>query len=202
MHCNRFLLNTLTMFTIAGTAFAADPPVTGFRPASPAIKTAPGLPATGVVATPVPGALAPLKQKLTMQMAPLQPLSPCITVPAAIDAVLKKDLEAREVLHASGVNGQFPLGRGKLQSYFLPSVKGCCSPGKEYSVQDQQAAGCVGSESLNACLDKVTRSCIAKYAQTWHIKQDAQKLQQSASAVSTASGQFAQALQQFAATVP
>jgi hypothetical protein len=201
MNRSEFASAMMMTLIFTGTAFAADPPATGFRPASPAIKTA-----QGVVAAPVPVTLAPLKQKLTMQMVPLQqssPLSPCVTIPAAIDSVHKKYEEAEHALYAAGLQGKFSLRISEYTGYYRPYVKGCCSTSNEYSVQDQQAAGCVSSESLNACLDKLTRSCIGKYVQSWQkVRQDAQKIQQDTKAVSTASDQLAQAMQQLVATLP
>lgn len=44
----------------------------------------------------------------------------------------------------------------------MPAIQRQCAE-KNYSVQDQSAAGCVGSETLDQCGEKLVRHCIATY---------------------------------------
>lgn len=49
----------------------------------------------------------------------------------------------------------------ELRSYYKPHVKNCLA--KSYSVQDQQAAGCAGNDTVNQCMDKLYKYCIGSY---------------------------------------
>ena len=42
-------------------------------------------------------------------------------------------------------------------------VKICAN--KSYSIQDQQNAGCLGSDTVNQCTDKLFRHCLSRYEQ-------------------------------------
>lgn len=45
----------------------------------------------------------------------------------------------------------------------LPTIAKTCST-KAYTVQDQKAAGCSGNESLNQCMDKLYKYCVATFS--------------------------------------
>ena len=49
----------------------------------------------------------------------------------------------------------------ELYSYYKPHIKNCLA--KSYSVQDQQAAGCAGTDMVNQCMDKLYKYCIGSY---------------------------------------
>ena len=44
--------------------------------------------------------------------------------------------------------------------YYKGHLEGCCSQQKSFSVQDQQAAGCANSDTVQQCMDKLLRQCI------------------------------------------
>ncbi len=45
----------------------------------------------------------------------------------------------------------------------MPEIAKQCA-GKPYSVQDQKAAGCTGTDTLNQCMDKLYKHCIETYS--------------------------------------
>lgn len=49
----------------------------------------------------------------------------------------------------------------ELHSYYKPHIKHCLT--KSYSVQDQQTAGCAGTDTVNQCMDKLYKYCIGSY---------------------------------------
>lgn len=49
----------------------------------------------------------------------------------------------------------------ELRAYYKPHIKNCLA--KSYSVQDQQAAGCAGTDTVNQCMDKLYKYCIGSY---------------------------------------
>lgn len=66
------------------------------------------------------------------------------------------------------INKQFAALSGHAQTYeagvgVMPSIQKSCST-KAYSVQDQKAAGCTGSESLDQCMDKLYKHCVATWS--------------------------------------
>lgn len=50
----------------------------------------------------------------------------------------------------------------------LAFEKSCSSPSKSYSVQDQMAAGCTGSDTLSQCMNKLYKQCVRESFDT-HI---------------------------------
>jgi hypothetical protein len=45
----------------------------------------------------------------------------------------------------------------------IPEIAKQCAA-KSYSVQDQKAAGCTGTDTLNQCMDKLYKHCIENYS--------------------------------------
>lgn len=57
---------------------------------------------------------------------------------------------------------------GKAQEYevgvaTMPDIQKQCAE-KSYSVQDQQAAGCNGNETLNQCMEKLVHHCVETFS--------------------------------------
>jgi|GEM_PF-4042462 len=61
------------------------------------------------------------------------------------------------------------------KQYYEQAVQLCCSPEKSFSVEEQQEAGCTGSDTVQACMDKLTRHCIHNAGQQLHIQDDMQE---------------------------
>ncbi|MEZ4601468.1 MAG: hypothetical protein R2940_16895 [Syntrophotaleaceae bacterium] len=71
-------------------------------------------------------------------------------------------------VHFEQLASQYHELAGKAQEYevgvaMMPEIQKACAE-KSYSVQDQAAAGCNGNETLNQCMEKLVRHCIANYA--------------------------------------
>ncbi|MCW8945240.1 MAG: hypothetical protein OQL27_10740, partial [Sedimenticola sp.] len=45
----------------------------------------------------------------------------------------------------------------------MPEIQKHCA-NKSYSVQDQMAAGCSGNETLNQCMEKLVKHCMATFS--------------------------------------
>ena len=99
-----------------------------------------------------------------------------------------------------------------LGLYFKGPVDLCCSPNKAFSVQDQQAAGCTGSDSVDSCMRKLIDYCLlnshilpdgAGIGESWSSKKNnyielTQRLQECA----TKFNQMAQEAQKFLSLLP
>ncbi|PKN37914.1 MAG: hypothetical protein CVU62_09345 [Deltaproteobacteria bacterium HGW-Deltaproteobacteria-2] len=69
---------------------------------------------------------------------------------------------AKNELQSAVGTGYLPAGiDDELRSYYKPHIKNCLA--KSYSVQDQQAAGCAGTDTVNHCMDKLYKYCIGSY---------------------------------------
>lgn len=84
-----------------------------------------------------------------------------------------------EAIHRNNATSFFQTNLDKLQKIFkkfsndaasyeseaklMLDVEKTCST-KSYSVQDQNAAGCTGSETLDGCMQKLYKYCIANYS--------------------------------------
>lgn len=69
---------------------------------------------------------------------------------------------AKNELQSAVGTGYLPAGiDDELRSYYKPHIKNCLA--KSYSVQDQQAAGCAGTDTVNQCMDKLYKYCIGSY---------------------------------------
>jgi hypothetical protein len=67
------------------------------------------------------------------------------------------------------LNQKFTEFSGSAKSYESGSktmtevvIKQCSD--KSFTVQDQQAAGCTGTESLNQCMEKLYKHCVKTYS--------------------------------------
>jgi hypothetical protein len=72
---------------------------------------------------------------------------------------------------------------------------------RSYSVQDQMAAGCNGSESLNQCMDKLYKHCVQTWGQApdQHPGVSSQAFQQSATAAAAEARALSLMLERYAA---
>lgn len=71
-------------------------------------------------------------------------------------------------VHWQQLEQQFNELSGKAQEYemgvaTIPDIQKQCAE-KSYSVQDQQAAGCNGNETLNQCMEKLVHHCVESYS--------------------------------------
>ena len=108
-------------------------------------------------------ALKPLQQPLVVnQAAALLPL--CSTLPQAIEKVADSIHDLRLGLSCDGHFNEDNFYNYRAQ------VNSCCSPQKSFSVQEQQAAGCLESDTVKQCMDKLTGYCIKNVAEKDTVK--------------------------------
>jgi len=113
--------------------------------------------------SPVRAALKPLQQPLVANMsAMLLPL--CSSLPQAIEKVE----DTIHDLHL-GLNCEGHFNEDNFYNY-RAQVNSCCSPQKSFSVQEQQAAGCLESDTVKQCMDKLTGYCINNVAEKGTVK--------------------------------
>ncbi len=108
-------------------------------------------------------ALKPLHQPLIVnQSAILLPL--CSSLPQAIE-------KAADAIHdlRLGLSCEGHFNEDDFYNY-RAQVNGCCSPQKSFSVQEQQAAGCLENDTVKQCMDKLTGYCINNVAEKNTIK--------------------------------
>jgi hypothetical protein len=119
--------------------------------------------------------LAPPSVKMPITMMQIQVVpSLCKSVPEAAVALNNAD----NALHQAGGNATSTDANHAIW-YFGNEVKNtCCSPNVSYSVADQQAAGCIGGDSLDACMTKLTRQCIRKVADSKGVSIRLQQISQ------------------------
>jgi hypothetical protein len=107
--------------------------------------------------------LKPLHQPLVVnQSAMLLPL--CSSLPQAIEKV-------EDIIHdlRLGLSCEGHFNEDNFYNY-RAQVNGCCSPQKSFSVQEQQAAGCLESDTVKQCMDKLTGYCINNVAEKGTVK--------------------------------
>jgi hypothetical protein len=112
--------------------------------------------------SPVRAALKPLQQPLVANMSAMLPL--CSSLPQAIEKVEDTIHELRLGLSCEGHFNEDNFNNYRAQ------VNSCCSPQKSFSVQEQQAAGCMDSDTVKQCMDKLTGYCINNVAGKGTVK--------------------------------
>lgn len=170
----------------------APTPAPVLRPMQPTLPAQPALPSQ-----PVAPGLIQAPQPLFTPLAVNQVLSPpslCVTIPATVDGILDKRQALITAWQGAGSGSPY-YSTGKLKSYFVAGIRNnCCSPNVSFSVQEQQTAGCSGSDTVAACMDKLTRQCIRRTADTLHIREETQKAGDDLASLGARSNDLAQQL--------
>lgn len=144
----------------------------------------------------------PLKTSLNRDMIADMSFSPCATIPKLVDAIIEKNNEVNATLKEAG-SGYISLPTGKLKSYYVAGIRNnCCSQTKSFSVQEQQAAGCTGNDTVAECMEKLTRECIRKTGQALNIREDLQERSEKLSRLSDKTGELAKLLKDLMVTMP
>lgn len=153
-----------------------------------------------------PAELKPLKQTLTVNMS-AAPVNLCTTLPQKIASI--KQLVHVDIPHMLSQEGDGSIKwPGGYDLFYHPSptynssVASCCSPTKSFSVQDQQAAGCAGNDTVNQCVDKLIKHCISNAPRKAEIKALLQKSQIKAGKYSAKMQQLAAEIQQLLSLMP
>lgn len=74
------------------------------------------------------------------------------------------------------------------------NIRNCCQQQQTFSVQDQLAAGCVGSDTIQQCLDKLLRQCIKNVIAKDNVKTKLKQDQQKAEAIAAKAKQLSDKL--------
>lgn len=137
-----------------------------------------------------------------IMMGQVAPPSLCVSIPMSVSQYSQKWTAANQAFVAAGSNMQMHFNAGKID-YFAHYIKSfCCSPNKSYTVQDQMAAGCSGSDTVAVCMDKLTRQCIRTKADSMNLRADLQKDRDALNQLSTTTGQLRDQLQSFQSLLP
>jgi hypothetical protein len=108
--------------------------------------------------------IKPLQQPLLLQGS--MPPFICSSLIASINDVIKTaqtDIPKAVQLYTNQGDVGFPGTSENTAGVYRNYVQDCCSPNKSFSIQDQQNAGCTGSDTVNVCMDKVIKHCISQY---------------------------------------
>lgn len=199
MYRRTLLLSGFLVFVVGGGAFAAELSATG----TPMQAVKKKVPVTVQPRTDTPVmslATKPLKAVLKRNMIAVKPLSACVTVPNALERLFQKDREVSAAFQAAGLEYDGIAG-GLLKTHLLPSIeKYCCSDNASFSVQQQQAAGCSGNDTVDECMEKLAKACIHRIGGSY--QSSLQKKQKEISAVSKSTGQLDEKLQQLMQAIP
>ena len=79
----------------------------------------------------------------------------CHSLVTTINDVIKIETDIRAYVLPHGIEFL-----GNWAGFYRKYVEDCCSPNKSFSVQDQQNAGCAGSDTVTVCMDKAIKYCI------------------------------------------
>lgn len=122
-------------------------------------------PATGTQA------FKPLQQPLMLQGS-LPPFVCSSTVGAINDVIKTAQTEVPKAVQAYTNQGfvDFQGTSENTAGIYRNYVQDCCSANKSFTVQDQQNAGCLNSDNVKLCMDKVIKYCISQYPQKNSLK--------------------------------
>ncbi|PKN37915.1 MAG: hypothetical protein CVU62_09350 [Deltaproteobacteria bacterium HGW-Deltaproteobacteria-2] len=122
-------------------------------------------PATGTQA------IRPLQQPLMLQGS-LPPFVCSSTVGAINDVIKTAQTEVPTAVQAYTNQGfvDFQGTSENTAGIYRNYVQDCCSPNKSFTVQDQQNAGCLNSDNVKLCMEKVIKHCISQYPQKNSLK--------------------------------
>ena len=151
----------------------------------------------------VPGAKEPrpLKDILIFKIEIVPPL--CDSLPQAVDKTVKMVYELQDAINAGGSQYILNFPTGKIKTYYASSIKNsCCSQQTNFSVQEQQAAGCADSDTVKQCMDKLIKHCISKKGQSYQMKSDVQKAEEKVNNISIKSKQLSEQLKYLQSIMP
>lgn len=172
-------------------------------------KTAPNTNIMPAPLAPVPQAILgakeprPLKDILIFKIEIVPPL--CDSIPQAVDKAVKMKYELVDAIQVAspGASAVSLFPTGKLKSYYASSIKNqCCSQQKNFSVQEQQAAGCAESDTVKLCMDKLIKHCISKTGQSLNMKSDIQTAEGKINNISIKSKQLSEQMKYLLSIMP
>ncbi|MBU1424077.1 MAG: hypothetical protein KKH12_06380 [Gammaproteobacteria bacterium] len=197
----RVLLIIATIFGLVSLSQAEPVKLAPVQTAPLPAKSAPlaSPPTNGSLPMAVSSArLIPLKTAINFQLAQVSLPPLCVSVSNTCEAISQKYHATEKAM--SG--GRFKFQSERL-SYFNSRIKmSCCSKGHSFSVADQQAAGCTGSDTVTICMEKLSRNCIREAAVEYKIRDEFLAFEPSVSELSTKAGQLSQEMKHLQAILP
>ncbi|HON59141.1 MAG TPA: hypothetical protein PLT45_06350 [Smithella sp.] len=153
---NSLLIFTVSLWFVAllSSAVSAEQPVTGPKANTRVVQPLPPLVQEEPAST-----RKVLQVPIHVTEALVNSMSLYNNLMFAIDRVQK----AYSPLKFHDCQGGWPFLEETYYGGYKSYVKQCAN--KSYSVQDQQNAGCVGSETLNQCTNKLFKYCLSRYEQ-------------------------------------
>jgi hypothetical protein len=153
--------------------------------------------------------IKPLQQPLTIQQ------GVTISLCTSLQGILKDatGLAYTDLRNAAGLNqtDSYPEIRFKGiddtvgQCYVCTppeNIRNCCQQQQSYSVQDQVKAGCVNSDTIQQCMDKLLRQCIINVTTKANVKAKLKQDQQKADALAAKAKQLSDKLNQLINALP
>jgi hypothetical protein len=147
--------------------------------------------------------IKPLQQPLLLHGS-MPPLF-CPALVGTINDVIKvaqTDIPKAVQLYTNQGDIGFPGTSENTAGVYRNYVQDCCSPNKSFSVQDQQNAGCTGSDTVNVCMDKVIKHCISQYPHRTSLRTMLFDTLQKATQINIKTKQLHENVKQLNATMP
>jgi hypothetical protein len=105
--------------------------------------------------------MKPLQQPLFIEATTMPAL--CNKLSQSIENIIG----LQEELTKGNCAGNFPDNLVKSDKEY---IGGCCSQQRGFSVQEQTEAGCIGSDTVGQCMDKLIKSCLLKFPNRMSLK--------------------------------
>ena len=176
------------------------------QPISPAVRSgAPVSSPTSPQASPsVKPSMAPMPLQMPIVLGPAVTFY-CENLKQITNNIfnMQKDIiattECSTIHNPTSIDGCGNLGPNKI---FYFTLDDCCSPTKSFSIQDQQAAGCTGSDTVAVCTEKLIRYCISSKSGYSTTKNRLQKMKDFNTALSQKSNQLVQEIKKLLSVIP
>lgn len=155
-----------------------------------------------------PVAVKPLQQPIMLQKA--TPPSLCVTLSNTIEAIIQvahRDMQKTLHMYTQPNTSNYITFPGLWELYYTgpryrEHVRACCSDNRSFSVQDQKAAGCSGSDTVNQCTDKLVKYCLHSFKQRDELREMLGKSQKKAKELSVEIKQLSEKLDQLMTHMP
>jgi hypothetical protein len=197
---------SVLLFALSTVASGAE--TKGAAPAQTKIPATVPAPPKIPSAAPAKVEMKPLAQPLVFELSQ-SPLI-CSTLVDTINGIIQvahKEMQpVLELYNNPGVSVYVPFP-GIWELYYSGGryrehVYGCCGQNKSFSVQDQQAAGCSGGDTVKQCMEKLVKSCIRQYKKRDELKAQLLQSQDKAGKISEKTKQLSDKLNQLTTTMP
>lgn len=132
----------------------------------------------------------PMRDVLVLKQMSMPPM--CVSIPQTYQRMVQLAQELKEI------SGVWLGPSSAIYTSYIP----CCAPEKSFSVQEQQAAGCLGSDMVSQCMEKLARHCIAPRAQGFHAHEELQNISEKAKNISVKAQELSQQVQYMNVIMP